>query len=44
MRVVSSLKHARKRSSGICVVRRGKKIVAFDKANPRFKVKQGRKK
>ncbi|UAT43286.1 50S ribosomal protein L36 [Anaplasmataceae bacterium AB001_6] len=43
MKVYSSLKHAKKRSSNVCVAKRGKKIVVYDKSNPRIKSRQGKK-
>ena len=36
MKVLSSLKSAKKRSSSIQLVRRGKRVYAIDKKNPRF--------
>lgn len=40
MKVLSSLKSAKKRSSSVQLVRRGKRVYAIDKKNPRFKAKQ----
>ena len=40
MKVKNSLKSAKKRGK-VKLVRRGKKVVAIDKKNPRFKAKQG---
>ena len=40
MKVLSSLKSAKKRSSTVQLVRRGKRVYAIDKKNPRFKAKQ----
>jgi len=40
MKVRNSLK-AYKKKAGVQVIRRGKRVIAIDKKNPRIKVRQG---
>lgn len=40
MKTLSSLKSAKKRSTSMQLIRRGKRVFAIDKKNPRFKAKQ----
>ncbi len=41
MKIVSSLKSAKKRCSGSQVIKRKKKILVINKKNPKFKTRQG---
>ena len=41
MKVVSSIKNARKRDKNCKLVKRGKKLLVINKKNPRMKAKQG---
>ncbi|MCL2439664.1 MAG: 50S ribosomal protein L36 [Alphaproteobacteria bacterium] len=41
MKTKSSLKSAKKRSKDVQLIRRGKRVYARDKKNPRFNAKQG---
>ena len=44
MKTASSIKNLKKRHKDCKVVKRGKSLVVINKKNPRFKVRQGKKK
>jgi large subunit ribosomal protein L36 len=41
MKTKSSLKSAKQRSKSVQIIRRGKRVFAIDKKNPRFNAVQG---